>query len=177
LRLSLYERPSGAETVAGNRVVFDLERGEAFFGAATVEGPAILWELEEEDAGALLSRAVELDPATPWIARCDRVDFPRGAIAYTHVHPGPGIRYVLFGEFEIRTEGEVATYGPGTAWFERGPDPVYAVAGPESAFVRVLLLPAEWEGKRTVRYIDPADDDKPRLQRPTVFFDHPLELG
>jgi quercetin dioxygenase-like cupin family protein len=176
LRLSLYERPGGAETVAGNRVVYDLERGEAFFGAATVDGPALLWELEEEDAGALLSRAVELDPATPWIARCDRIDFPRGAIAYTHIHPGPGIRYVLFGELEIRTEGEVAIHGPGAAWFERGPDPVYAAAGPDSAFVRVLLLPAEWEGKRTVRYIDPADDDKPRLQQATVLLDHALEL-
>jgi quercetin dioxygenase-like cupin family protein len=177
LRLSLYEHPDGVETAAGNRVVYDVERGEAFFGAAKVERHALVWELGDDEAGALLSREVDLDPRTPWIARCDRVDFPPGAIAYTHVHPGPGIRYVLVGRFEIRTEGEVAGYGPGDAWFERGPEPVYAVAGPESAFVRVLLLPAEWEGKRTVRYLDPADDDKPRLQRATVFFDHALELG
>jgi quercetin dioxygenase-like cupin family protein len=177
LRLSLYEHPRGVETAAGNRIVYDVERGEAFFGAANVERRALVWELGDDDSGALLSREVDLDPRTPWLARCDRVDFPPGAIAYTHVHPGPGIRYVLFGEFEIRTEGEVATYGPGEAWFERGPEPVYAVAGPESAFVRVLLLPVEWKGRRTVRYVDPADDDKPRLQRPTVFFDHPLELG
>jgi quercetin dioxygenase-like cupin family protein len=177
LRLSLYNRPGGTETVAGNRVVYDLERGEAFFGAAAVDGPALLWELEEEDAGALLSRAVELDPATPWIARCDRIDLPPGAIAYTHTHPGPGIRYLLHGELEIRTEGEVAIYGPGEAWFERGPDPVYAAAGPETAFVRVLILPVEWAGKRTIRYLDPADEDKPKLQRATVFFDRALELG
>ena len=36
----------------------------------------------------------------------------------------------------------------------------------DSAFVRVLLLPEEWTGKRTIRYVDPADDEKPRLQRP-----------
>ena len=44
-----------------------------------------------------------------------------------------------------------------------------------TAFVRVMLLPAEWEGKRTIRYVDPADEEKPKLQRPTVFFDRPLE--
>jgi hypothetical protein len=44
----------------------------------------------------------------------------------------------------------------------------------ETAFVRVLVLPAEWAGKRTIRYVNPEDEDKPKLQRPTVFFDHPL---
>ena len=42
-----------------------------------------------------------------------------------------------------------------------------------TAFVRVLLLPAEWAGKRTIRYVDPADADKPKTQRPTVFFEQP----
>ena len=41
--------------------------------------------------------------------------------------------------------------------------------------MRVMLLPAEWEGKRTIRYLDPADEEKPKLQRPTVFFDRRLE--
>jgi hypothetical protein len=42
--------------------------------------------------------------------------------------------------------------------------------------VRVLLLPAEWEGRRTIRYVDPADELKPKLQRPTVFFDRAITL-
>ena len=37
----------------------------------------------------------------------------------------------------------------------------------ETAFVRVLLLPAEWAGKRTIRYVDPADEERPKLQRAT----------
>ena len=45
-----------------------------------------------------------------------------------------------------------------------------------SAFVRVLVLPREWEGRRTIRYVDPADDEKPKLQRATVFFDRPIGL-
>ncbi|HKP09926.1 MAG TPA: hypothetical protein VJT76_04275, partial [Gaiella sp.] len=67
---------------------------------------------------------------------------------------------------------------PGGAWFE-GPDlPVLATASTttDTAFVRVLVLPAEWEGKRTIRYLDPADEDKPKLQRATVFFDQTLAL-
>ena len=96
-----------------------------------------------------------------------------------HTHPGPGIRYLLHGELQIRTLGKVAVYGPGGIWFEQAGDPILAVASPEveTAFVRVLLLPAEWEGKRTIRYVDPLDEEKPKLQRPTVFFDQALELG
>ena len=45
-----------------------------------------------------------------------------------------------------------------------------------TAFVRVLILPAEWAGKRTIRYVDPADEDRPKLQKPTVYLEHPLVL-
>jgi hypothetical protein len=40
--------------------------------------------------------------------------------------------------------------------------------------VRVLVLPAEWSGKRTIAYVDPADDDKPKLQRARVYFEQRL---
>jgi hypothetical protein len=46
----------------------------------------------------------------------------------------------------------------------------------DTAFVRVLVLPAEWAGKRTIRYVDPRDEEKPKLQRATVFLEHPLRL-
>jgi len=49
-----------------------------------------------------------------------------------------------------------------------------ASATEETAFVRVLLLPAEWAGKRTIRHLDPADDERPRLQRATVLLEVPL---
>ncbi len=178
MRFSLYDHPGGVETGAGNRVVYDVGGNEAFFGAAKVGGRALVWELDGIDEGALFSSEVDLDPATPWLARCDRIDFPPAGIAYMHTHPGPGIRYLLHGELQIRTLGNVAVYGPGGIWFEQAGDPILAVASPEeeTAFVRVLLIPAEWEGKRTIRYVDPLDEEKPKLQRPTVFFDHPLAL-
>jgi hypothetical protein len=178
LILALYDHPGGVETQSGNRVVYDLERNEAHFGAAGVEGHALRWELgDDEEPGARLSADVELDDDRDWIVRCDRIDFPAGGVAYTHTHPGPGIRCLLFGSIRIESGGETKTYGPLEPWFESGPEPVYAAAAETepTAFVRVMLLPCEWEGKRTIRYVDRVDERKPKLQRPTVFFDRALE--
>jgi hypothetical protein len=173
LRFSLYEHSNGVETEAGPRVVYDLERDEAHFGAARVTGAALVWELEGGD-GAALAVDVELDVDEEWLVRCDRVDFPPGGVAYRHMHPGPGIRRLLHGELTVNDR----TYGPGDAWFEGADYTVLATASPsvETAFVRVMLLPRAWAGKRTIRYVDPADEDKPKTQRATVFLDEPIEL-
>jgi hypothetical protein len=177
LILALYEHPDGVETADGPRVVYDLSRDEAWFGAARVDGRALRWELGDGSGdGARLAADVDLGGGK-WIVRCDRIDFPPGGVAYRHTHPGPGIRCLLFGSIRIESAGETHEYGPLEPWFERGPDPVYAAASATepSAFVRVMLLPREWEGKRTIRYVDPADEQRPKLQRPTVFFDRALE--
>jgi hypothetical protein len=174
--LALYDHPGGVVTEPGSRVVYDVDRGEAHLGAARVEGRALVWELTETGEGAKLAAEVELDPSVEWLLRCDRVDFPPGGVAYLHTHPGPGIRCLLAGSIRIDTEGRSATYGPFEAWFERGPDPVFAAAsaaGP-TAFVRVLLLPRAWAGKRTICYVNPEDEDKPKTQRATVFLEAPL---
>jgi quercetin dioxygenase-like cupin family protein len=179
-RLSLYYDPAGVTTTDGPRVVFDVERGEAWFGASEIDGRALRWELESADAeppaAALLSAEVTLGAQTPWLMRVDRVDFPPGAEARTHTHPGPGIRCLVAGELRVETGGESHTYGPFEAWFESGPDPVYAIASSseDTAFVRVMLLPAEWAGRRTIRYVDPADTELPAKQRATIFFEQPL---
>ena len=57
----------------------------------------------------------------------------------------------------MEVEGRTSFYGAGGAWFEAGPDPVVARASSHIAtsFVRALVLPAEWAGKRTIRYLDP----------------------
>ena len=181
MRLSLYEFQTGAETIGGNRVVYDVANDAAFFGAAAVEAHTLVWQLDdtaEEADGALVSRRIQLDPFADWVLRGDRIDFPPGGIAYRHTHPGPGIRYLLHGTLAVHVEGHATSYGPGGAWFEAGPDPVLATASQHqpTAFVRVLILPAEWAGKRTIRYVDPADDERPRLQKPTVYFEHSLVL-
>ncbi len=161
--LQLTDHPEGVETGPGDHVVYDVAADAATFGAARVPGRALVWELTERPAG-------------DWLVRCDRVDFPPGSVAYTHTHPGPGLRVLLFGRITIDTQGTTHEYGPFEWWYETGPDPVFAAASgdEETAFVRVLVLPAEWEGKRTIRYVDPADDDKPKLQRARVYFEQRL---
>jgi hypothetical protein len=179
LILALYEHLDGVETAGGNVAVYDIDGNSAYFGAASVRGRALVWKLEQEaQAGVKLAAPVALDPDIAWLLRCDRVDLPAGGIAYRHTHPGPGIRCLLHGSIRIETGGVSHEYRPLAAWFESGPEPVLAFASEDedTAFVRVMLVPREWEGKRTIRYVDPADEDKPRLQRATVFFDEPIEL-
>jgi len=178
VRLSLLEHPAGVAVGPGSHVVYDVVRNEAHFGAASISGRALSWELgEDEPEGATLSAEVDLDRAVEWLMRCDRIDFPPGGIAYLHTHPGPGIRCLLAGEIRIESLGESHRYGSFEAWFERGPDPVLAAASPteETSFVRVMLLPREWEGKRTIRYVNPEDADRPKFQKATVFFDRPVK--
>jgi quercetin dioxygenase-like cupin family protein len=178
LIFALYERPEGVAVGDETRVVYDLERNVAHRGATRVAGPAVVWALGGSGDDAALAVEVELNPVTEWVARCDRVDFPPGGTAYRHVHPGPGIRRLLFGELTIESTESTRTHRAGEAWFEGADFPVLATASAteDSAFVRVLLLPREWEGKRTIRYLDPSDDERPKLQRATILLEHPIEL-
>ena len=161
--LEVTDHPEGVSTGPGDRIVYDVEADEAHWGAATVAGHALVWELTERPAGA-------------WLVRCDRVDFPPGSVAYLHTHPGPGIRVLLTGCIRIDSAGESSEYGPGEWWFESGPEPVFAAASEdeETAFVRVMLVPRELAGQRTIRYVDPADDEKPKLQRARIYLEEPL---
>jgi quercetin dioxygenase-like cupin family protein len=144
-------------------VVYDVERDEAHYGAAHVDGHALVWEIDEQLDG-------------DWLVRCDRVDFPPGGVAYLHTHPGPGIRVLLKGGIRIETHGESREYGPFESWYEVGPDPVYAAASEteETAFVRVMLVPRELEGRRTIRYTKPEDEQKPKRQRARIYLERAL---
>jgi quercetin dioxygenase-like cupin family protein len=161
--LRVARHPDGVATDAGPRVVYDVVRDEAHFGAASVDGDAIVWEVDERPEGE-------------WLVRCDRVDFPPGGVAYLHTHPGPGIRVLLEGRIRIDSAGESHEYGPGEWWHESGPEPVFAAASEDegTAFVRVMLVPRELAGQRTIRYVDPGDDEKPKLQRARIYFEQPL---
>ncbi|MDX6511030.1 MAG: hypothetical protein QOE36_534 [Gaiellaceae bacterium] len=179
MRLQLREFPNGVEVARGNVVVYDVAADTASFCGGAADGHSLVWTLaEEEDRNAVLDAPVDLDPALDWMIRCDRVDFPPGGVAYRHTHPGPGIRCLLKGEIRIESRGETETYGLFDAWFESGPEPVYASASEseETGFVRVMLLPAEYAGQRTIRYVDPADAEKPKTQRVKILLEEPLNL-
>lgn len=162
------------------RVLYSVEGHAAGYarGPQTVAGPAhtLAFELVPEPSpNATLSAAIQL-PA-PALIRCDRVDFPPGGVAYLHTHQGPGIRVLLRGEIRVDTDGQSHRYEPLEAWFEPGPEPVFAAASDTepTAFVRCMVLPGELIGKRSIRYVRDEDAAKPKPQQYTVFVDQLLD--
>jgi hypothetical protein len=126
-----------------------------------------------------LKLAARLDtlPAGDLLLRGDSVGFPPGGCAYLHRHQGPGIRCLLEGGIRIDTHGRSTSYGPGGAWYETGPDPVFAQAAADrpSRFVRVMILPRALLGKSSIQYVNEADKDKPRVQQYRIFADAPIK--
>ena len=135
-------------------------------------------EAEGVESALELSVDIKLDAAQDYMLRCDRVDFPPGGVAFKHTHPGPGIRCQMQGRITIDTKGKQTEYGPGEAWFEVGPAPVLATTWDkgDSYFVRAMVLPREWRGKRTIKYLDARDADKPKTQRATVLSEELIDL-
>jgi quercetin dioxygenase-like cupin family protein len=163
------------------RVLYDVERNEAEYSddTRTLTGPlhALSFELvPAPSANAKLSAEIELSPGQHRLIRCDRVDFPPGAVAYLHTHQGPGVRVLLHGSIRIDTGGTSKRYGPLEAWFEPGPEPVFAAASDTepTAFVRCMVLPAHLRGRSSIQYVREEDAGKPKRQQYTVFVDEPV---
>jgi hypothetical protein len=125
---------------------------------------------------AKLSARLDTLPAGELILRGDSVGFPPGGCAYLHRHQGPGIRCLIEGGIRIDTHGRSTSYGPGGAWYESGPDPVFAQAAADrpSRFVRVMILPRALLGKSSIEYLKAADKEKPRVQQYKIFADSPI---
>jgi hypothetical protein len=119
---------------------------------------------------------LDTPPVGELLLRGDSVGFPPGGCAYLHRHQGPGIRCLLEGGIRIDTHGRSTSYGPGGAWFESGPDAVFAQAASDrpSRFVRVMILPRALVGKSSIQYVNEADKDKPRVQQYKIFADAPI---
>ena len=83
---------------------------------------------------------------------------------------------LLHGTIRIETAGHSHVYGPLEAWFEPGPEPVFAAASDTepTAFVRCMVLPAQLRGRSSIRYVREEDAARPKPQRYTVFVDHLL---
>jgi hypothetical protein len=115
-------------------------------------------------------------PARDLLIRGDSVAFPPGGCAYLHRHQGPGIRCLIDGGIRIDTHGRSTSYGPGGAWYESGPDPVFAQAAADrpSRFIRVMILPRALIGKSSIELLNEADKTKPRSQQYKIFVDAPI---
>jgi hypothetical protein len=178
--------------VIGGRTFGD---GEAWHG----EGPATLapgregvtlWRYELAPGGSSgdtiygpglrsvekLSALLETIPHGELLMRGDSVAFPPGGCAYPHRHAGPGIRCLIEGGIRIDTHGRSTSYGPGSAWYENGHDPVFAQAAADrpSRFIRVMILPRALLGQSSFQFVNEEDRSKPRVQQYKIFVDAPI---
>jgi len=180
----------GSVTV-GQRV---LGQGEALFGedlimAHASEAGATLWRFELSDprqpavktadvsanSWPKLAAPLEKLPDGDLLWRGDSVAFPAGGCAYLHRHQGPGIRCLIEGALRVDTAGQSHTYRIGDAWFESGPEPVFAQAGDRpTRFIRVMILPRTLIGKSSIQYVNEEEKAKPKTQQYRVFVDAPL---
>ena len=149
------------------------------------------WELTRGDQPATTANApgmithekltafLETLPKGELLMRADSVAFPPGGCAYTHVHEGPGIRCLIEGGIRVDTHDRSVSYGPGGAWYEAGPDPVFAQAAEDKAsrFIRVLILPLALQGKSSLQYVNEEDKAKPKSQQYKIFADAPIAFA
>ncbi|HZL60974.1 MAG TPA: hypothetical protein VFC32_01590 [Pseudolabrys sp.] len=186
--------------VHGSALIADetVNAGEAWQGegAALVKpGPGGVtcwrWELSRGDQGSTVASApgmashekltayLETLPKGELLMRGDSVAFPPGGCAYQHRHQGPGIRCLIEGGIRIDTHGRSTSYGPGGAWYESGPDAVFAQASPDkpSRFIRVMILPRALTGKSSLEYLNEEDKAKPKTQSYKIYADAPISFG
>jgi hypothetical protein len=147
---------------------FEVAAGGKELGAVSGEGVRSL---------AKLSAALETIPEGDLLLRGDSVGFPPGGCAFLHTHQGPGIRCLIEGGIRIDTHGASTSYGPGAAWYESGPEPVFAQAAADrpSKFIRVMVLPRALIGKSSIALVNEEDKAKPRSQQYKVFVDQPID--
>jgi len=184
----------GSAKVAGTT----LSEGEAWQGEAAVtvkpgSGGVTCWrwELARGDQGSTTANApgmtthekltafLETLPKGELLMRGDSVAFPPGGCAYQHRHQGPGIRCLIEGGIRIDTHGRSTSFGPGGAWYESGPDAVFAQASSDkpSRFIRVMILPRELVGKSSIQYVNEEDKAKPKSQQYKIYADAPISFG
>jgi hypothetical protein len=149
------------------------------------------WELARGDQGSTTANApgmithekltafLETLPKGELLMRGDSVAFPPGGCAYLHRHQGPGIRCLIDGGIRIDTHGRSTSFGPGGAWYESGPDAVFAQAASDrtSRFIRVMILPRELAGKSSIQYVNEEDKAKPKSQQYKIYADAPISFA
>jgi hypothetical protein len=149
---------------------FELARADAANGE--VAGSAVVSRLK-------LMASAETLPAGDLLLRGDSVAFPPGGCAFLHRHQGPGIRCLLEGGIRIDTHGGSTSYGPGGAWYEAGPDPVFAQGARDRAtrFIRMMILPRALIGKSSIEYLEAQDKERPKSQSYKGFVDAPIRFS
>ena len=88
------------------------------------------------------------------------------------------MRCLLEGGIRIDTHGASTSYGPGGAWYETGPDPVFAQGARDRAtrFIRMMILPRALIGKSSIEYLNADDKARPKSQSYKGFADAPISF-
>ena len=83
---------------------------------------------------------------------------------------------MIEGGIRIDTHARSTSYGVGGAWYETGPDPVFAQAAMDrpSRFIRVMILPRALIGKSSIEYLHEEDKAKPKTQSYKSYADAPI---
>lgn len=151
--------PLAMETAGGWTQVWRWELALPNAPPALLQGSGVLSSLR-------MSRVITHLPllaGSQWLFRLDQITSAAGRIADRHQHPGPGIRCLLEGTFNVESAECERDLMPGDAWYEGGPDTVVAWGSPQMAakFLRGMVLPVEWKGKITGNWLS-GDVAKPK---------------
>ena len=82
---------------------------------------------------------------------------------------------MIEGGIRIDTHGRSTSYGPGSPWFENGPEPVFAQATDRpTRFIRTMILPMAYLARSSVEYLREEDKAKPKTQSYKIYVDMPM---
>lgn len=147
---------SGTANVDGTPV--EADNGHFVDGPFSLSGTGTTWlyefapitqpVLEGAGISLVISRRLPQTYSGDRIFRADRVESNSGSQTPLHGHRGPGIRRLLKGRLHAYIGEDSERIDAGHAWFETGNDWVIGknIHESASAFVRVMILPAELSG-------------------------------
>jgi hypothetical protein len=141
---------------------------------ALYEGTGVLSMLR---MARIISNLV-MNGGTRWLLRLDQITAGAVRIADRHQHPGPGIRCLKEGTFNVQQDAESARdLAPGDAWWETGTDTVIAWSSRQMAakFLRGMVLPPEWEGRATGTWLS-AETAAPPTGTWKLYVDHVIAV-
>ena len=98
---------------------------------------------------------LDMPIGSQWLFRLDQITAPKERVTDPHQHPGPGIRCMMEGTFNVQQDAEsTRLVNPGDPWWESGRDEVIAWGSltMHARFLRGMVLPAEKMGEVTGKW-------------------------
>lgn len=168
-----------------------LGRGACRLNLTDVGGRCFVWEISaalppvDVPVGLTVLRDYtmprllgEADPGTATL-RFERVDLFPGVVTPRHTHRGSGLRVLISGRLQAEVDGHCFRLEPGDSWLEKGPGEAVvgrAAQDPATAFVRLLVLPAECLNQDSFVVLDARDAQRPKPAAYDRFHEERLAL-